>query len=83
MIYRFKLNTMKTLKHFISKILNIGYIQEVENKKRKFGSSDKYYKVTCYQTIGGLKKEVKILLTPDEYLDALERADKNPEDFKK
>jgi hypothetical protein len=73
---------MKTLKHLIAKILNIGFIQEVQNKQRKFGSSDKYYKVTCYQTIGGLKKEVKILLTLDELSDAICRADKNPEDFK-
>ena len=73
---------MKTLKHFISKILNIGFIQEVENKKRKFGSSDKYYKITCYKMIGGKKKEVKILLTWNEYITAIDRADKNPEDFK-
>jgi hypothetical protein len=73
---------MKTLKHFISKLLNIGFIQEVENKQRKFGSSDKYYKATCYKCIGGLKKEVKILLTFNEYITAIERADKNKEDFK-
>jgi hypothetical protein len=73
---------MKTIKHFISKILNIGFIEEVENKQRKFGSSDKYFKLTCYQKIGGLKKEIKILLTPDEYLEGVSRADKNKEDFK-
>jgi hypothetical protein len=73
---------MKTLKHLIAKILNIGYIQEVENKQRKFGSSDKYYKATCYKVIGGNKIEVKILLTFNEYINALERAAKNPEDFK-
>jgi hypothetical protein len=73
---------MKTIKHFIAKFLNIGYIQEVGNKKRKFGSSDKYYKVTCYKVINGKEMEVKILLTWHEYINALERAEKNPEDFK-
>jgi hypothetical protein len=73
---------MKTLKHFISKLLNIGFIQEVENKQRKFGSSDKYYKATCYKVIGGKKMEIKILLTWNEYITAIERADKNKEDFK-
>jgi hypothetical protein len=73
---------MKTIKHFISKILNIGFIEEVENKQRKFGSSDKYFKVTCYKMIGGKKKEVKILLTWNEYITTIERADKNKEDFK-
>jgi hypothetical protein len=66
----------------MSKILNIGFIQEVQNKQRKFGSSDKYYKVTCYKCVGGLKKEVNILLTPNEYLESISRADKNKEDFK-
>ena len=73
---------MKTLKHLIAKILNIGYIQGVENKQRKFGSSDKYFKVTCYKVIGGKEIELKILLTFNEYINALERAAKNPEDFK-
>jgi hypothetical protein len=73
---------MKTIKHFISKFLNIGYIQEVENKQRKFGSSDKYYKVNCYKVIGGKEIELKILLTFNEYITAIERAAKNKEDFK-
>jgi hypothetical protein len=73
---------MKTLKHFISKFLNIGFIEEVNNKDRKFGSSDKYYKITCYKMIGGKKKEIKILLTFNEYLESISRADKNKEDFK-
>jgi hypothetical protein len=73
---------MKTIKHFISKILNIGFIQEVQNKQRKFGSSDKYYKVTCYQNIGGLKKEINLLLTADALAHSIDRANKNPEDFK-
>jgi hypothetical protein len=73
---------MKTIKHLISKILNIGFIQEVENKQRKFGSSYKYYKVTCYKVIGGKKKELKLLFTLDNLSDAIYRADTNPEDFK-
>ena len=66
----------------MSKVLNIGFIQEVENKQRKFGSSDKYYKVTCYETIWGLKKEIKILLTRDALALGIDRAVNNPEDFK-
>ena len=73
---------MNKIKHFISKLLNIGFIQEVENKDRKFGSSDKYFKLTCYQKIGGLKKEVKILLTRDALALGIDRAVNNPEDFK-
>jgi len=73
---------MKTIKHFISKWLNIGFIQEVENKQRKFGSSDKYYKVTCYKCVGGKKIQIDLLLTDNELKTCIDRASGNPEDFK-
>ena len=58
----------------------IGDIQSVDNKNRRFGSINKYNFIRVQLEDG---KEVPLLFTDKEILNAQIRAQKNPEDLPK
>lgn len=65
------------IKWRVSKNLNIGWLERIENKNRRFGSATGYYKVKCYYN--GV--EIRLLITSDQLEDIKKRAINNPEDF--
>ena len=58
----------------------IGDLQSVDNKNRRFGSTNKYNFIRVQLEDG---KEVPLLFTDKEILNAQIRAQKNPEDLPK
>ena len=70
------------MKKFIAKLFGIALFERVVNQKRKFGSSDTYYRVTAYKYVDGEHEEVKLLFTANEFLAVSKRALENEEDFK-
>lgn len=58
----------------------IGDLQSVDNKNRRFGSTTKYNFIRVQLEDG---KEVPLLFTDKEILNARIRAQKNPEDLPK
>jgi len=55
----------------------LGDINKINNKNRKFGSSDMYYHVRVQFSNG---EEKFLLLTENQVVTGIIRADKNPED---
>jgi len=69
---------MRKIKTLLAKWLNIGYIESIPNRERKFGSATNYFRVTVIEADG---EEVRLLLTDGDFIIASQRAKNNPEDF--
>ncbi len=62
----------------IAKLLGIGYLKTVANKKRRFGSNNFYKHIKATDNTGEI---IDLLFSIDEVLDARERAENNKEDY--
>lgn len=62
----------------IAKLLGIGYLKIVNNKKRQFGANVNYYHIKVVVISGNTQD---LLFTENEILEAFNRAKKNKEDY--
>jgi hypothetical protein len=67
---------MKLFYKIVNKVTNFGKAKEVFNKNRKFGSNESYIHIKLSDNGG-----TDILLTKNEYEDAVNRAKNNLEDY--